>query len=202
MPKIDVGQKALEGQVFGMVKDVFEKDGQFWVDIDPADQVSALECVFRSYDENISGSCDEPDGVGTWNVSTSTIAMPLSSKATLAVYYNDGTKIGLKPKIVTTKNGKLYSFLLVNPFNNANASSALSTPSLSGTISASAQLSTSTLSNPATLAASYNRILSYDGDDTYRWNPLMYIDVKIGDAKLGEDPSRSYVDTIEEVWRP
>lgn len=169
-PKIDVGQKVLVGQAFGMIRDVFEKDGKLWVDVDPADQVSALECVFRSYDANISGSCDQPDGVGTWNLSTSTIAMPLSAKATLAVYYNDGTKIGLKPKVVTTKNGKLYSYSL--------------------------------LVSTSSSATSYNRVLSYDGDDTYRWNPLMHVNVKNGDAKLGEDPSRSYIDTIEEVWRP
>lgn len=174
-PKIEVDQKALAGQVFGMVKNIFEKDGSLWVNVDPADQVSTLECVFRSYDANISGSCDQPNGEGTWNMSTSTIALPLSSKASLAVYYNDGTNIGLKPKTIVTKHGKIYSFSLI--------------------------LNSST-STPASLAATFNRILSYDGDDTYRWNPLMYINIKKGDIKLGEDPDRSYVDKIEEVWRP
>jgi hypothetical protein len=159
-PKIDIGESALKGKVYGMVQNIYEKDGSLWVNIDPADQVDTLECVFRAYDAGVSRECDAPNGLTEWNLSTSTIALPVSPKATLSVYYNDGTKIDLKPK-VTTKNAKLYTFTLAT----------------------------------STVAKSYNRILSYDGDDTYRWNPLMYIEIQ-------DVSGTSMVTSIEEVWKP
>lgn len=191
-PKIDVGSSALEGKVFGKIQDIYEKDGKLWVNIDPADQVSTLECVFRAYDAGVSQDCEAPNGNIGWNVSTSTISMPLSEKAFIAVYYNDGTKIGLKPKVINSKNGKLYAFNLA-PSAFLGASSAVS--------SSTVATSSPTLSD---IAKVYNRILSYDGDDTYRWNPLMYIDIqaiKTTGAEGSSGPS-SEVTSIEEVWRP
>lgn len=183
-PKIDIGSSVLEGRVYGHIQDIFEKDGKLWVNIDPADQVTALQCVFRAYDANLSADCAAPNGVRGWNMSTTTISMPLSAKATLAVYYNDGTKINLKPKIVNSQNGKLYTFTLT-----ANVASATSTTSTTPV---------------SALAKSYDRILSYDGDDTYRWNPLMLIRINTTDV-TGADGAASVVsevDSIEEVWRP
>lgn len=179
-PKIDVGASALEGRVFGKIQGIYEKDGRLWANIDPADQVTSLQCVFRAYDAGLSEDCDAPNGNIAWNISTSTISMPLSDKATLSVYYNDGTKIDLRPKAIIGKNGKLYSFAL----------------SARGTSTAAS--STATLSL-ADLAKKYDRILSYDGDDTYRWNPLMYIDIKA--VKSGSGTS-SEVTSMEEIWRP
>ncbi len=187
-PKIDVGASPLEGQVFGKVQSIYEKDGRLWANIDPADQVTSLECVFRAYDAGLSEDCDAPNGNIAWNISTSTISMPLSDKATLSVYYNDGTKIDLRPKVTSGKNGKLYSFAL-------SASGAPSGTSSSGSALSS---STASLSLPD-LAGKYNRILSYDGDDTYRWNPLMYIDIR---AVTHGSSTRSEVSSMEEVWRP
>lgn len=158
---IDIGEGVLEGKTFGFVTEIYEKGGELWVHVDPADQVTMAECVFRAYDEQSSRDCQAPNGTTIWNTSTSTITVPLDSKAMVAVYYNDGTKIDLKPRIVNSKNGKLYAFSL----------------------------------SSSTLAQKYNRVLSYDGDDTYKWNPLMYLDIKNVDGK-----SRIY--SIEEVWKP
>jgi hypothetical protein len=179
-PKIDMGGSALQGKVFGKIQSVYEKDGRLWVNIDPADQVSQLECVFRAYDAGLSKDCTAPDGNIVWNISTSTISMPLSEKATLSVYYNDGTKIGLTPKVINSKNGKLYSFAL-----SASATGPASSSSSSTTA--------------ADLSKRYNRILSYDGDDTYRWNPLMQIEIK--SVEVGSSTT-SEVSSIEEVWKP
>lgn len=158
---IDIGDGVLEGKTFGFVTEIYEKGGELWAHVDPADQVTMVECVFRAYDEQSSRDCQAPNGTTIWNTSTSTITVPLDSKAMVAVYYNDGTKIDLKPRIVNSKNGKLYAFSL----------------------------------GSSTLAQKYNRILSYDGDDTYRWNPLMYLDIKNVDGK-------SKIYSIEEVWKP
>lgn len=170
VPQIEIGEVVLTGEVFAFVQGLYEKDGVLYADIDPADQLTDLECVFRAFDLRTSRSCEAERGPIIWNESTSTIAFPLSKKADLAVYYNDGTKIGLKPKVINTKNGKLYDYTL-NP-------------------------------NASTTAEMYDQILSYDGDSTYRWNPLMHIVIKKGDGKLGEDPGKSYISSIEEVWRP
>jgi hypothetical protein len=188
-PKIDVGSNPLEGKVFGKVQDIYEKDGKFWVNIDPADQVSSLGCVFRAYDAGLSQNCEAPDGLVDWNISTTTISMPLSEKAVLAVYYNDGTKIGLKPKVINSKNGKLYSFALNPNVSMVNTSASVATTT-TAEISA-----TSTVLSLSDIAKKYNRILSYDGDDTYRWNPPMYIEIKATD--MGSE-----ITSIEEVWRP
>lgn len=158
---IDIGDGVLEGKTFGFVTEIYEKGGELWAHVDPADQVTMVECVFRAYDEQSSRDCQAPNGTTIWNTSTSTITVPLDSKAMVAVYYNDGTKIDLKPRIVNSKNGKLYAFSL----------------------------------GSSTLAQKYNRILSYDGDDTYRWNPLMYLDIKNVDGK-------SKIYSIEGVWKP
>lgn len=176
---IETGNAILEGRAYGMVHDIYEQGGVLFAHVDPADQVSPLECVFRAYDENVSRSCESEGGSVVWNTSSTTISIPLSAKATVAVYYNDGTKIGIKPKTTSSKNGPLYTYSLI-------------APSASGPTSSTA----------ADLASSYNQILSYDGDGSYRWNPLMYIDMKKGAASLGEDPSKSYITSIEEVWRP
>lgn len=179
-PKINVGTSALEGSVFGKIQNIYEKDGKLWVNIDPADQVSTLECVFRAYDTNVSQDCDAPNGNITWNVSTSTISMPLSEKAILSVYYNDGSKIGLKSKVINSKNGKLYTFALATAVGSTTPSSL------------------------SDLAKTYNRILSYDGDDTYRWNPLMNIEIREvkQTASSTNNGVSSEVTSIEEVWRP
>lgn len=193
-PKIDVGSSPLEGRVFGKVQDIYEKDGRLWVNIDPADQVSTLECVFRAYDAGLSQDCEAPNGNIGWNISTSTIGMPLSEKAVLAVYYNDGTKIDLKPKTINSKNGKLYSFTLNSDIASTKAVSVSDT---STTTSADITLTD--------IAKKYNRILSYDGDDTYRWNPLMSIEIKATKASSTDSnvaSAMSEVYSIEEVWRP
>lgn len=189
-PKINVGASTLEGSVFGKIESIFEKDGKLWVNIDPADQVSTLECVFRAYDAGVSQDCDAPNGNISWNISTSTIAMPLSEKAILSVYYNNGSKIDLKPKVINTKNGKLYSFNL--------------TPSMVGQSTSSTSSSTQTILSLSDLAKAYNKILSYDGDDTYRWNPLMSIEIKTikSSASSTGSGASSEVASIEEVWRP
>lgn len=175
IPKINIGDSALVGEVRGIVQNIYAKDGRLWVDIDPADMVSTLECVFRSYDASVSKECEAPNGNTRWNMSTTTIAMPLAEKAGIAVYYNDGTKIGLKPRTVTVKNNKIYAFSLTP---KVNASTTLSD-----------------------LAASYNRILSYDGDDTYRWSPVMMITVQpIQDG--GGEVSGAEVVSMEEIWMP
>lgn len=187
-PKIDVGDSILEGKVYGMVQKIYEKNGGLWVDVDPAGQVSALECVFRAYDEKSSRSCEAPNGTTIWNSSTSTISLPLGDKAIASVYYNDGTKIGLKPRITNSKNGKLYTFSLLpsSPIKSTVKNSKISSSS------EPIDLAPPSLSD---LAKMYNRILSYDGDDTYRWNPLFYIDIKAS-------TSTSVISSIEEVWRP
>lgn len=207
-PKIDVDPVALEGEVFGKIQDVYEKDGKLWVNIDPADRVSALECVFRAYDASLSQNCEAPDGIVDWNISTSTISMPLSEKAVLAVYYNDGTKIGLKPRVINSKNGKLYSFVLNAKASIVNANTNTSVATTTDTPTPPTVLSLSDI------AKKYNRILSYDGDDTYRWNPPMYIQIKakktdaidsssVGTGKISEVSSTiSEVTSVEEVWRP
>ncbi|MCF7865461.1 MAG: hypothetical protein K9M11_03075 [Candidatus Pacebacteria bacterium] len=192
IPKINVGASTLEGSVFGKIQNIYEKDGRLWVNIDPADQVSTLECVFRAYDVGSSQDCESSGNDIVWNISTSTISMPLSAKAILAVYYNDGSKINLKPKVINSKNGKLYSF-------------SLATSSVTRATSTLATSSTSTALSLSELANLYNRILSYDGDDTYRWNPLMYIDiktVKTGNASSSKSESISEVVSVEEVWKP
>jgi hypothetical protein len=195
--KIDIGDSVLEGNVYGLIQNIFEKDGKLWVNIDPADQVTTLQCVFRAYDAGISGACDAPNGMRGWNVSTSTIAMPLSEKATLAVYYNDGTKIDLKPKVINSKNGKLYNFTLT-------MAAVSSTPATSSASATSAAPSISTTPTASQMAKTYNRILSYDGDDTYRWNPLMLIHITARDIVNAEGAASvvSEVDAIEEVWKP
>ncbi len=177
---IDIGDGVLEGKTFGFVTEIYEKGGELWVNIDPADQVSLAECVFRAYDEQSSRDCQAPNGTTIWNTSTSTITVPLDPKAMVAVYYNDGTKIDLKPKVINSKNGKLYAFSLSTPTVLSSTTSATSTVSV-GDLTA--------------LAQKYNRILSHDGDDTYRWNPLMYLDIKNVDGK-------SKIYSIEEVWKP
>ncbi len=175
LPKIDIGDGALEGEVRGIIQNIFEKDGKLWVNIDPADRVSLLECVFRSYDVGLSRNCEAPNGEVGWNVSTTTIAMPLSEKAGIAVYYNDGTKIGLKPRTLTVKGNKIYAFSL-SPKTNAST----------------------TLSD---LASSYNRILSHDGDDTYRWSPVMMINIRAVEDSTGA-VTRAEVVSMEEIWMP
>ncbi len=174
-PKIDIGGGALEGEVRGVVQNIYERDGKLWVNIDPADRVSILECVFRSYDAGISRDCSAPNGDTAWNTSTTTIAMPLSAKAGIAVYYNDGTKIGLKPKILNAQSNKIYAFTL--------------SPKVTA------------LSTLSDLAASYNRILSYDGDDTYRWSPIMIINIKAVEDSLGKVIGSEVV-SMEEIWIP
>jgi hypothetical protein len=183
---IDIGDGVLEGKTFGFVTEIYEKGGELWVNIDPADQVTMAECVFRAYDEQSSRDCQAPNGTTVWNTSTSTITVPLDSKAMIAVYYNDGTKIDLKPKVINSKNGKLYAFPLSIP--NASTTVAASTSPTTAT-------STESSDGVSTLAQKYNRILSHDGDDTYRWNPLMYLDIKNVDGK-------SKIYSIEEVWKP
>lgn len=179
IPKIDIGQGILEGEVRGIVRDIYERDGKLWVNIDPADRVSTLECVFRAYDAGISQDCDAPNANRVWNNSTSTIAMPLSEKAGIAVYYNDGTKIGLKPRVLTVRNNKIYAFTL--------------SPKVAASTTASTTLSD--------LAASYNRILSYDGDDTYRWSPIMMITISAVEDNSGA-VTGSEVVSMEEIWIP
>ncbi|MBP6974682.1 MAG: hypothetical protein KBB54_01940 [Candidatus Pacebacteria bacterium] len=174
-PKINIGNSVLEGEVKGIVQNIYERDGRLWVNIDPADLVSTLECVFKSYDAGVSRECEAPNGNTRWNMSTTTIAMPLSEKAGIAVYYNDGTKIGLKPRILNVRNNKIYAF------------------TLSPSTTASTTLST--------LAASYNRILSYDGDDTYRWSPVMTINIRAVEDDTGNVVGAEVV-SIEEVWVP
>jgi hypothetical protein len=180
---IDIGDGVLEGKTFGFVTEIYEKGGELWVNIDPADQVTMAECVFRAYDEQSSRDCQAPNGTTVWNTSTSTITVPLDSKAMIAVYYNDGTKIDLKPKVINSKNGKLYAFSL-----STTTASVLTTATTTAT-------STVSVGELTALARKYNRILSYDGDDTYRWNPLMYLDIKNVDGK-------SKIFSIEEVWKP
>jgi hypothetical protein len=51
------------------------------------------------------------------------------------------------------------------------------------------------------LAASYNRILSYDGDDTYRWSPVMTINIQAVEDDIGNVAGAEVV-SIEEVWVP
>jgi len=178
-PKIDIGDSSLEGEVRGIVQNIYERDGRLWVNIDPADLVSTLECVFRSYDTSVSKECEAPNGNTRWNMSTTTIAMPLSEKAGIAVYYNDGTKIGLKPRILTVRNNKIYAFTL--------------SPKVTASTTASTTLSD--------LARSYNRILSHDGDDTYRWSPVMTITVKAVEDETGNVIDAEVV-SMEEIWIP
>lgn len=177
VPKIDIGSSVLEGKVTGFVKEIYEKQGELWVAIDPAFQVSAAECVFNAYDTQTSENCESPNGTSVLNRSTSTISMPLTAKASVAVYYNDGTKIGLKPRMVRTTNGKLFVF------------DVSTTSVVSATSSQSIQEK----------AKSYNGILSFDGDDTYRWNPMM--NLEIVQTVVGST-SRAEIKTIEEVWKP
>lgn len=174
-PKIDIGDGVLEGEVRGIVQNIYERDGRLWVDIDPADRVSTLECVFRAYDAGVSRDCNAPNSNRVWNNSTTTIAMPLSEKAGIAVYYNDGTKIGLKARILNVKNNKIYAFTL-SPKTTAST----------------------TLSD---LASSYNRILSHDGDDTYRWSPVMIINVRAVEDEGGNITGAEVV-SMEEIWVP
>jgi hypothetical protein len=187
-PKIDIGTSELSGDVSGKVTEVYERDGKLWVNIDPSDSISTLACVFRAYDAGLSRDCQAPNGLVGWDLSTSTIAMPLSEKATLAVYYNDGTKINLKPKVINETNGKLYSFSLTSTPALLVSSSSTSSPALS-------------LSDVAKM---YNRILSFDGDDTYRWNPPMYISVRAiqSTGTTSQSGASSEVVSIKEVWRP
>ena len=179
VPKIDIGDGILEGEVRGIVQNIYERDGKLWVNIDPADRVSTLECVFRAYDAGISRDCDAPNANKVWNNSTSTIAMPLSDKAGIAVYYNDGTKIGLKPRMLTVKNNKIYAF----------------------TLSPKAASSTTASTTLSDLATSYNRILSYDGDDTYRWSPVMMITISAVEDNSGKVVGSEVV-SMEEIWIP
>ena len=175
IPKIDIGGSALEGEVKGIVQNIYARDGRLWVDIDPADMVSTLECVFRSYDSSVSRPCEAPNGNTRWNMSTTTIAMPLAEKAGIAVYYNDGTKIGLKPRVVNVKDNKIYAFSLAP---NTTATTSLSD-----------------------VAAAYNRILSYDGNDTYRWSPVMKINVRAVEDSAGAVMGAEVI-SMEEIWVP
>lgn len=175
LPKIDIGDGALEGEVRGIIQNIFEKNGKLWVNIDPADRVSLLECVFRSYDVGLSRNCEAPNGEAGWNVSTTTIAMPLSEKAGIAVYYNDGTKIGLKPRILTVRGNRIYAFAL-SP--NTTSSSTLSD-----------------------IARTYNRILSHDGDNTYRWSPTMTINIQAVEDNTGAVIGAEVI-SMEEIWMP
>jgi hypothetical protein len=52
--KINIGNSVLEGSK-GIVQNIYE-EMEAWVNIDPADLVSTLECVFKSYDAGVSRS--------------------------------------------------------------------------------------------------------------------------------------------------
>ncbi len=225
VPKIDIGESTLEGKTFGIIRNIYEQNGKLWVNIDPAEQISTLDCVFRAFDTNMSRECSSSNGLVSWNISTSTIAIPLGEKATVAVYYNDGSTIGLKPKVVTTKNGKnaklyVYSLSQILPAVASNSNLSISLISSSTTIptATSSSLTASTTPNNLTtlksLAALYNRIFSYNGDDSYRWSPIVAIDVKAvrtnastsgknkDSTQYTDSGSTSEVVSIEEVWQP